>query len=100
MAVMHLYSYYSPHFLFDEVEAPRLTEFSTHDVIPESHPGYKVSTRILRQHCTKRACRWRSILLSGLGETVYPYSQFIRTLDLQDLGKLLTHPKSRDIASE
>ena len=100
MAVMHLYSYYSPHFAFDEVEAPRLREFSTHDLITEPHPGYEVPARILRKHCCKRACRWRSILLSGLGETVYPYSQFIRTLDLQDLARLLTHPKSRDIASE
>lgn len=33
---------------------------------------------------------WRTIILSSLGKTQYPYSQYIQTLQLQDLEKLLT----------
>ncbi|MCJ1261621.1 hypothetical protein MMC22_001487 [Lobaria immixta] len=33
---------------------------------------------------------WRTIILSSLGKTRYPYSQYIQTLQLQDLEKLLT----------
>lgn len=36
----------------------------------------------------KRASLWRAIL-SSLGKTFYPYSRYIRTLNLQDLEKLL-----------
>lgn len=35
-------------------------------------------------------CRWRTILLSSLGKTMYPYSQYIQTLNLRDLEYLLT----------
>lgn len=37
----------------------------------------------------QRAGFWRAIILSSLGQTLYPYSHFIRTLDLKDLGGLL-----------
>ena len=36
------------------------------------------------------AVLWRTIILSSLGETLYPYAQYIRTLDLRDLELLLT----------
>lgn len=36
----------------------------------------------------KRAGLWRAIILSSLGKTFYPYSRYIRTLNLQDLEKL------------
>ena len=38
----------------------------------------------------KWAGLWRTIILSSLGKTLYPYSQYIRTLNLQDLEELLT----------
>lgn len=37
----------------------------------------------------QRAGYWRAIILSSLGQTLYPYSHFIRTLDLKDLEVLL-----------
>lgn len=39
----------------------------------------------------KCAGLWRTIVLSSLGQTLYPYSQYIRTLNLRDLEELLTH---------
>lgn len=33
---------------------------------------------------------WRTIILSSLGKTLYPYSQYIQTLHLHGLEKLLT----------
>ncbi|MCJ1267316.1 hypothetical protein MMC22_007201 [Lobaria immixta] len=41
----------------------------------------------------KWAGLWRTIILSSLGKTLYPYSQYIRTLNLQDLEELLTDSK-------
>lgn len=37
----------------------------------------------------KCARLWRTIVLSSLGKTLYPYSRYIRTLNLRDLEKLL-----------
>lgn len=41
----------------------------------------------------KWAIMWRSIILSSLGKTSFPYSQYIRTLRLQDLYELLSEGK-------
>ena len=41
----------------------------------------------------KWAIMWRSIILSSLGKTLFPYSQYIRTLKLQDLHELLSEGK-------
>lgn len=41
----------------------------------------------------KWAIMWRSIILSSLGKTLFPYSQYIRTLRLQDLYELLSEGK-------
>lgn len=38
----------------------------------------------------KWATLWRLIILSSLGKTLYPYSQYIRTLNLGDLKQLIT----------
>lgn len=47
----------------------------------------------------KWACLWRSIVLSSLGQTLYPYSQYIRTLNLQDLMELFEdHKFSNDVS--
>lgn len=37
----------------------------------------------------KWASMWRSIILSSLGKTLFPYSKYVRTLSLQDLEYLL-----------
>lgn len=38
---------------------------------------------------------WRTIILSSLGKTLYPYSQYIRTLNLQDLEELINQSEVR-----
>lgn len=43
----------------------------------------------------KCAGLWRTITLSSLGKTFYPYSRFIRTLNLRELEELLGAPKFR-----
>ena len=43
----------------------------------------------------KWASMWRSIMLSGLDKTLFPYSHFIRALQLQDLQDLLQDDKFR-----
>ena len=43
----------------------------------------------------KWASMWRSIILSGLDRTLFPYSHFIRILKLQDLRDLLIDEKFR-----
>ena len=37
----------------------------------------------------KWACLWRTIILSALGKTIFPYCRHMRMLDLRDLGYLL-----------
>lgn len=43
-----------------------------------------------------RTLRWRTVLLSSLGKTLYPYSKYIRALNLQDLQELLAESKWGD----
>ena len=43
---------------------------------------------------------WRSIILSSLGKTMYPYCRHLRWLDLKDLGDLLEEDKFRGKISE
>lgn len=43
---------------------------------------------------------WQSIILSSLDKTLYPYSHYIRTLDLQNLTELLTGDSSYDEISQ
>ena len=41
------------------------------------------------------AIKWRSIALSTLNETSFPYYRYIRALDLRDLGNLLSDERFR-----
>lgn len=41
------------------------------------------------------AVLWRTIILSALGKTMFPYCRHLRMLDLRDLGHLLTDDKMR-----
>ena len=56
--------------------------------------GKKLSRR--EQYVKKWASLWRTIILSSLGKTLYPYSQYIRTLNLRNLEQLLLHSKFVD----
>ncbi|KAG6997543.1 hypothetical protein G7Y79_00040g077080 [Physcia stellaris] len=44
----------------------------------------------------KWAGLWRTMILASLRKTLFPYSRFIRTLDLQDLGELLQEARFRN----
>lgn len=48
----------------------------------------------------KWAGLWRTIILSSLGKTSYPYSRYIRTLNLRDLEELLQDSKFKDEISK
>ena len=56
----------------------------------------RISGKIFSQrerYVRKWARLWRTIILSSLGKTLYHYSQYIRTLNLRDLERLLTDSK-------
>lgn len=36
---------------------------------------------------------WRAVILSSLDKTLYPYCHYIRTLDLSNLERLMSHSK-------
>lgn len=48
---------------------------------------------LLEDRIKKWAGLWRTIILSSLGKTLYPYSQYIRTLHLVKLEELLENSK-------
>lgn len=75
---------------------------STHDVAPVMIAGradederlntwmcYSLGSR-QEERTQKWAALWRAIILSSLGQTLYPYSQYLRALNLRDLEELLT----------
>lgn len=70
----------------------RLTESSMQHVapIPNDHNKLVVAQEAHGPTLMKWAGRWRTILLSSLGKTLYPYSQYICGLNLRDLERLLT----------
>lgn len=76
-------------------------ESSIEDAI-ESGPlleaGLRAVYRGLKRECNC-ALKWRTILLSSQGKTLYPYSQYIHVLNLQDLERLLTRSEIGDIAN-
>jgi hypothetical protein len=43
---------------------------------------------------------WRSVILSALGHTYYPYCQHIKVLDLRDLQNLLEDDQFKDSIRE
>lgn len=61
---------------------------------------YEARLRQQERVLLKWARLWRTIILSSLGKTLYPYSRYIRTLNLQDLGELLQDSKFKDKISK
>lgn len=54
-------------------------------------PASYAATRLLQEKILmKGAVRWRTIILSSLGKTIFPYSHYLRTLDLGKLQQLLS----------
>ena len=50
---------------------------------------YAAKLRQQEEMIRKWAGLWRSLTISSIGKTFYPYSQYIRALNLQDLAELL-----------
>lgn len=92
IAVIYLYRYYMLHQSLGEVKASRLMDSSMQHLAD--------GPDIIRGRNKRWTCRWRTILLSSMGKTLYPYSQFIRTLDLQELELGLRGSKLRDRISK
>lgn len=59
------------------------------------------SARVAQQNRTvsKWALQWRSIILSSLGKTAYPYCLYLRSLDLTNLEELFEERPFRDTIS-
>ena len=71
-----------------------------HDVAPVTSGGSdEVETPKKEQLTMQWAGLWRTIVLSSLGKTLFPYSKYVRRLNLQDLEELLQDNKFRDSIS-
>lgn len=93
-----------------EGKAPWLIESSVQGIAPITNKGSNQKIPALgelgridnahamklsqQQSFMKCAGLWRTIVLSSLGQTLYPYSQYIRTLNLRDLEELLTQSQN------
>ena len=71
------------------------------DEVEVARPGKHVDTRIQQQDRTvqKWATLWRTMILSSLDKTTYPYCRYIRALNLRDLKELLEDWKFRGAVS-
>ena len=83
---------------------------SIHDVAPitsarsdeiEISANEKTSLKRRARVFEKRVSMWKTIVLSSMGKTSFPYSKYIRTLRVQDLEDLLDpqEPSFRDTIS-
>lgn len=74
-------------------------EITAHDRLVRKNRGR--TAKLLQQRITmKCAGLWRTIILSSMSKTLYPYSQSIRKLNLGDLEDLLTDPSFGAVASK
>lgn len=67
---------------------------SDEDRVPNT--SYSASQKRQEQIIKKWAGLWRTLILASQGKTVFPYSKYIRTLDLQDLEELFRDPMFRN----
>ncbi|MCJ1423974.1 hypothetical protein MMC29_001861 [Sticta canariensis] len=76
----------------EEISAPCRCLYRPNRIIKKI-PSQK---KLISMKCTSL---WRAIVLSSLGKTLYPYSQYIRTLNLRDLEELIIQSDVRAIIS-
>ena len=72
--------------------APVISGGGDEDQITASRP---TKERRQEQIVKKWAGLWRTLILASLGKTMYTYSRYLRTLNLQDLEELFQEPKFR-----
>ena len=63
------------------------------EMAPQERTSRAAYEKGQEQLIVKWASMWRSIILSSLGKTLFPYSRYVRTLSLQDLEHLLQDAK-------
>ena len=68
------------------------------EVARQSRPGENNGQQ--NQVVSKWADLWRTMILSSLGMTLYPYCRYIRVLELRDLKELLYDPKFQNEYSD
>ncbi len=74
---------------------------SMHDVAPVTSGGSdEVETPRKEQLTMQWVALWRSIVLSSLDKTLFPYSRYVRRLNLQDLEELLRDRSLGDTISK
>ncbi|KAI4162830.1 MAG: hypothetical protein LQ342_003547 [Letrouitia transgressa] len=61
---------------------------------------YRTRVRQEELMCKRWAQLWRTIILSSLKKTIFPYSRYIRSLNLEDLEELFQDPKFKDQAND
>lgn len=68
-----------------------LTRCSIHDVAPVTgnDENEQATSMSREERLMHRASMWRAIILSSMGKTLFPYSKYIRTLNVQGLEDLL-----------
>ena len=82
-------------------EVSPVTSGSDEDQISTHHKiTYAAKLRQQERMTRKWAVLWRTLILSSLHKTLYPYSTYIRTLNLQDLEELLQDGRFRAKVSE
>ena len=75
--------------------APVTNGGSDEDQISNFEKSYQAKERRQEQIIAKWAGLWKTMILASLGMTLLPYSRYIRTLNLQDLGELFQDTKFR-----
>lgn len=100
-ALTNLYRYGSALSLLKSAQELLANLFSMHDVAPVTSGGSdEVETSKKEQLTMQWAGLWRTIILSSLGKTLFPYSRYVRRLNLQDLEELLQDRSFRDTISK
>ncbi|KAI4211669.1 MAG: hypothetical protein LQ351_005572 [Letrouitia transgressa] len=61
---------------------------------------YRTRVRQEELICKRWAQLWRTIILSSLKKTIFPYSHYIRSLNLEDLEELFQDPKFKEQAND
>lgn len=103
-ALSHIYRYCAPLFYSFSRNGILLTLYSMQDIAPVISGGgdedqitasRPTKERRQEQIVKKWAGLWRTLILASLGKTMYTYSRYLRTLNLQDLEELFQEPKFR-----
>lgn len=83
-------------------EVSPVTTGSDEDQISAKQNSTTFAAKLRQQEeiVRKWAGLWRTLILSSLGKTPYPYSQYIRALNLPDLAELLQDGRFRTKISE